>query len=360
MSRKSEVTRSKSLRAGRSAFVRTVLLALVGGTPLMAVAQDATVRPAPPAPPAPPEPPAPIARIHVGRPEGYIGIVYSGDQRVQLSLHRHNDRVVERTMLVSYAAYPAIVSVEPGSPAERAGLAAGDTVLAYNGKDVVSEPFPLYDMLRPGARLNMRVRRNGAVRNVAVTVGRRPATHVTVQVGGHPGLTMFGDVPSAEIAAEVRREVERARQQARRAIERNRRLSDREREQFRRETERAIRAAAPVPPTPPVALIPFATASISAVAGAEMTPLNDDLAGVLAVRRGVFVVRVNPGTPAAQSGLRGGDVIVFVGDSAVADLSQMRRAINAEQRRIRAARAERAIPLRIVRNKRNQRVTLRY
>jgi C-terminal processing protease CtpA/Prc len=355
MVQQSQMTHSRLFGVVRSAAAHMVLLALAAGVPLAAVAQGVAPRPpTPPAPPAPPAAPAPpIVSVHISRPEGYIGIVYSGTQRVQTSERRHDNRRVERTVLVSYTAYPAIVSVEPGSPAERAGLSAGDTVLSYNGRDVVAEPFPLHDMLRPGARLDMRVRRNGAVRNVAVTVGRRPGTHVVVQPGVHYS-------PSPEIAAEVRREVEGALAQARREMQRSRRLTNRQREEIRREADSAARARAALPtallPTPML----FTTASVSAVAGAETTPLNDDLAGVLGVRRGVFVLRVNPGTPAAQSGLRGGDVITAVGDSTVTDLSQLRRAINAEQRRIRAAQGERAISLRIVRNKRNQRLTLRY
>jgi serine protease DegQ len=45
-------------------------------------------------------------------------------------------------------------------------------------------------------------------------------------------------------------------------------------------------------------------------AGAHVIPLNDDLAQLVAVERGVFVVEVTRRSPAAQSGLRSGDVIV--------------------------------------------------
>jgi C-terminal processing protease CtpA/Prc len=326
-------------------------LVLVASVPGLVSAQGVTP-PTPPtptrpaAPPAPPKKPVSVTLSRVLRPEGYIGIVYSGEQRMQGSYRRHNDRVVEQNLLVSYARYPVIVSVEPGSPAERAGLTAGDTVLSYNGKDVVSEPFPLYDMLKPGARLNMRVRRNNAVRTVAVTVGRRPAHAAVVGVTGQ--LSMF----SPEIATEVRREMERAEAEMRKSLSGKRELTAAQRAQLERSVETAARAVAVAPMT-------FWTGAPSGVAGAEMTPLNDDLADLVGLRRGVFVVKVNPGTPADQSGLRGGDVITAVGDSTVSDVSQLRRAITAEQRRIRSRTGAREIELQIVRKHRRQKLTLR-
>ncbi|HEX6251754.1 MAG TPA: PDZ domain-containing protein [Gemmatimonadaceae bacterium] len=340
-------------RAVRRGTIAAMALALAAGIP----AQGAAQNPAPPAPPAPPVPPTPVTpqkaatvMARVSRPDGYIGIVYSGEQRMHTSEQRKNNRVVERKVLVSYAAYPVIVSVEPGSPAERAGLAAGDTVLAYNGKDVVAEPFPLYDMLKPGARLSMRVRRNNATRTVNVTVGRRPAAH-SVAVGTSGMLY----TPSPEISAEVRRELARAQAELRKVLEENSELTAEQRQQLqelmRERVEVGSRAA--------VAPLLFSRTALTGVAGAEMAPLNEDLADLVGLRRGVFVVKVNPGTPAEKSGLRGGDVITGVGDSTVNDVAQLRRAINAEQRRIRAGTGSREIPLHIVRKHRKHKLTLR-
>jgi serine protease Do len=336
----------------RRGAVGIVVLALAAGVPGSMAAQGVTpsTPPTPVTPATPSKQPAPLAPTRITRPDGYIGIVYSGDQRMQTSERRHNDRVVERKVLVSYAAYPVIVSVEPGSPAERAGLTAGDTVLSYNGKDVVSEPFPLYEMLKPGARLNMRVRRNRAVRTVAVTVGRRPAAHGgTVSVSGR----MYA--PTPDLSAEIRREMMRAEAELRKELEKHRQLTTEEKLQL----ERLARASAEAGARASVAPMVFARAALSAVAGAEMTPLNDDLADLVGLRRGVFVVKVNPGTPAEQSGLRGGDVIIAVGDSAVNDVSQLRRAITAEQRRLRSASGSREITLHIVRKHRKQKVALK-
>jgi S1-C subfamily serine protease len=305
--------------------------------------------------------------VQIARPDGYMGIVYSGSRRVQASVHRKDGDVVEQRILVSYASYPAIVSVEPGSPAARAGLSAGDTVLSYNGHDLVKQPFPLYEMLKPGERLNLRVRRNGRVRNVAVTVGRRPGCCATAQVAPY--------VTSPQVSEQVRREIERAREIARKELAHNRELTDAQRAELERLTREAavaragaegrvlVRGAAPVAPAaprPPATPVVFTASNLAAVAGAEMTPMNEDLADLVGVQRGVFVVRVNPGTPAEQSGLRGGDVIVSVGDSAVTDVAQLRRAINAEQRRVRSAGAAREIPLEIVRKQKKQSVVLKF
>ena len=349
MRQQSNALQSDFLHAVRRGAVATMALAFAAGVPVQGIAQ--ATPPTPPTPPTPVTPPkAPTTVASVSRPAGYIGIVYSGEQRMHTSVQRKNNRVVERKVFVSYAAYPVIVSVEPGSPAERAGLAAGDTVLSYNGKDVVAEPFPLYDMLKPGARLNMRVRRNNSTRTVAVTVGRRPAAH-SVAVG-YSGMLY---TPSPEISAEVRRELARAQAELRKVLEENSELTAQQRE----ELQRLMRESVEVGTRTAVAPLLFSRTALAGVAGAEMAALNEDLADLVGLRRGVFVVKVNPGTPAEKSGLRGGDVITAVGDNTVNDVSQLRRAINAEQRRIRTGAGSREIALHIVRKHRKQKLTLR-
>jgi serine protease Do len=293
------------------------------------------------------------AEVVVRKPEGYLGITFSGDHRVELNGSR---------LVVSYDRYPTILSVEPGSPAGRAGLLAGDTILAFNSSDVTADPFPLYDMLKPGTRLGVRVRRNGAVRNAIVNVGRRPGAETAVYA------YRYEDPTPPDIAEEVRREVERAHAEARRETERARRQQEREQAQTQREVQReALRAQRELErtqrdlsrtaATPPIV---YSLLANNAVAGAQVTPLNDDLADLVGVRRGVFVVCVNPNTPADRMGLRGGDVITAVGDSVVADIAQLRRAIQGEQRRARSERTERATRFQVVRKHRSQKLTLRW
>ena len=63
-----------------------------------------------------------------------------------------------------------------------------------------------------------------------------------------------------------------------------------------------------------------------ALAGANLTELNDELAEYFEADEGVLVTRVEEGTPAARAGLRGGDVIVGVNGVDVQDLDDVRRA----------------------------------
>jgi len=104
---------------------------------------------------------------------------------------------------------PVIGQVLPGRPAERAGIAVGDTILTING-DSVRQWYDLVDRIRgsAGVPLALAVRGGGAVREVTVTpeaeaeaapgggtvevgkVGAGP--HITVVSRPYPGIRAFG------------------------------------------------------------------------------------------------------------------------------------------------------------------------
>ncbi len=76
-----------------------------------------------------------------------------------------------------------VSSVEKGSPAEKAGVDAGDVILKFGGKDVnSSEDLPrLVGSTKPGAKAVIQLMRNKAVRDVTVVVGEMPDEARTAQ-----------------------------------------------------------------------------------------------------------------------------------------------------------------------------------
>jgi serine protease Do len=70
-----------------------------------------------------------------------------------------------------------VVSVEPGSPAEKAGLQVGDVILEYNGKRI-EEPNVLPRLVggtKPGEQAKLEVLRKGERQTLSATVGETPA-----------------------------------------------------------------------------------------------------------------------------------------------------------------------------------------
>ncbi len=81
-----------------------------------------------------------------------------------------------------------VVQVEPGSPAEKAGLQIGDVILGYNGK-TIDEPNMLPRLVgttKPGEQAKIEISRNGARRTLNATVGELQASAETAAAGKPP------------------------------------------------------------------------------------------------------------------------------------------------------------------------------
>ena len=230
-------------------------------------------------------------------PQGWLGVSLSADfQEVQDGSKR----------VWKFRGYPVVEGVEPDSPAERAGMEAGDQVIAINGRSVETGIEPLTVVLRPGNRLPVRVLRDGQLRDITVLVEQRPAGFAAMMESPAapeaPGAPSAPRAPSAPPAPSA-----------------------------------PVAPMAPLPPLPPF------DGDIGGVAGAELRRVGD-LKDYFGVSDGVLVLHVAPETPAQRSGLRDGDVIVAAGGEAITSLRTLQRALerHADARRL---------PLKVVRKR---------
>jgi serine protease Do len=221
--------------------------------------------------------------------------------------------------------HPEIVSVDPSSPAERAGIRQGDVLLAYDGQDVRRE-IAMNRLLQPGrtVRVRLRVRRdNNDVREVPVKVA--PARDVATR-------QWVAAVPGPRVR--------------------------------RPSTPRSRPATEPYTMIVPDGADPVvigarsATASplvvqrLIGLAGARMETITPGLAEAIGVDRGVLVIAVAPGVPAQESGLMDGDVILKADGRQISNVYELRRAL--------ADSDEKSVKLDVVRKGKVRQVTLRW
>ncbi len=217
--------------------------------------------------------------------------------------------------------YPVIESIDPGSPAEKAGLQAGDILIAINSQDLRANPIPNTSLLVPGNRVLFRYVRDNVTRNTNILVELRPPG-----TSGHTRYSVIGPAPERLEAARGSRTQVRLRERA--------------------------AAGSPLPHVTVPIIFGAGSPSIS-IAGAELTQLNDGLREILKFGgEGVFVINVVTGTPAGQAGLRSGDVIVRAEREIVHNPGEIIR--------IMRNTTANAMMLQILRNQKARTVTLRW
>ena len=250
-------------------------------------------------------------------PKGWIGINAQGPRRIDWGSEGYT---------VQYFDYPAIISVDPESPAKRAGILPGDVLLAYDGVDVKGHPFDLNQMLIPDKKLLVAVRHDGEQKEYTLTVAQAPVTtwERGLEPGGRGGQVYVSRVgPGDGLRSDV---------------------------------------ILSVPGSGPKAgprgggfTVPMRTFFLSSngAFGAVLSTVSPELAKTLKLEPGVLVNDVTDETPASTSGLRPGDVIVNVGGQSVATLQAL-------QETLKMRIADRTIVLEVVRDKKPRKVTVNW
>lgn len=240
---------------------------------------------------------------------GYLGLSFDGPNVDEL---RDGERIIR------FLDYPRIALVEPSSPAERAGIAEGDTLLALNGSDVRGRAISLTKLLVPDRRVDVRVRRDGSARDFRVTIVEAPG-YVMTRMAPMPPMPAM---PPTRV--------------------------------------RVFSSEEPMPPTPAVAATPapvpgvaFAWVTLDGVAGARLESVSEGLGRALGTKYGVLVLRAAPGSPAFESGLRDGDVILRADGDTVRSVRELRVALQ-------DADSETGVKLVVLRERKQREVTLRW
>ena len=187
-----------------------------------------------------------------------------------------------------------VQDVQEGTPAARAGLRSGDIIASFDGERVRG--------VRHFSRLVLETPPGRTVSSVIVRGTERQTIQMTPEAGRQGAF--FPDV-----GREIGREIERGM----RAIPRDFDF------EFPNRTSRAR-------------------------LGVTLTPLTDQLASYFGVKDGALVSAVEPDSPAAQAGVRAGDVITAIGGRTVGDVADVMAGI-------REAAPGSALEIRVVRDK---------
>src|SRR5262249_38226148 len=96
--------------------------------------------------------------IVVGDPDGFRQFAFPAKGWIGLTTAGvHNDVERQDAHFVQYLDYPPIVAVERKGPAQLAGVLPGDTLVAYDGVDVVTTPINMTQLLTPEKKLTLTV-----------------------------------------------------------------------------------------------------------------------------------------------------------------------------------------------------------
>jgi hypothetical protein len=216
--------------------------------------------------------------IHAARPLGWIGFWADAP---------HAERMDGDGHYIRYFSYPAIVSVEPNSPAERAGIVAGDVLVAYNGADVRDHEINLSRLLVPERRITVTVKREGESKDYGMVVAKAPQDFIRRRIEIIGDSSFLRDAPGIPGMPGMPDDMPR------------------------RVMIRPGRPEAPMQSWQgPMLMLPGR--GVAQVWGASLATIDTNLAAVLDVKGGVLVTSVGSETPASRGQLQSGDIIVKV------------------------------------------------
>jgi S1-C subfamily serine protease len=265
--------------------------------------------------------------------DAYVGVHLLGGKIPGVS--------VEVLRAAGFAPYPAIVGVDGASPAARAGLTVGDTIIKVNGQDLHFQEFEQF-ITKPGDKLQLRVVKAGRERDVQVELGANKTRATCDMVFGGNVHRFFRADSAASLAFNVAPvHISRDSGGIRIAV-------------FHSDSAgftRTIRITTSHP-----TMAPFAPSlgqrTLQPYLGATLAKASSGYLERAGAASGLMVFNVGPNTFAARGGLRVGDIVVRVGKMPVPDIEEFNKAT------IAAEKAGRTVVFEIVREGKLQTLSL--
>ena len=276
----------------------------------------------------------------VRKPEGWLGVATTGFQL----LERQSDGL----QVVRFLEPPVVASVDPGSPADRVGVRAGDVLLEMGGQRLLpNERLIFSELLRPGERILVKLQRGDDVVTVSPVV--EPAPEATVAPCAWVDFgTAYALRPTA--AQGPRIVITKAPDGTPRYSYANARV---------RKDSTGVVVATTTAPMPASGngvyagpMAQFFTGGTNVLTGLQLVPLSSEASRTLGVTHGILVNQALPGTPGRQAGLRGGDILLSADSQDLRSIGVLQRVLNRS--------ADRKVTLVIFRERKKETVQLRW
>ena len=271
----------------------------------------------------------------VRMPEGWLGVATTG---VQLQDKRSDGRT-----FIRFLEPPVIASVDPGSPADRVGVRAGDVLVEIGGYRVLGSNIVFAELLRPGKEITLKLRRGDETVTLVPTVQPAPDVTTTPCALVDPATAFVVAPTPAQAPSFVRVETGPSGEKK---YSYSFATARRDSSAVARAVPSAVGAVYAGP------MVGLFGGGANSLAGVQLIALSTESSRALGVANGILVNQVLPGTPGYEAGLQGGDILVSADSVELRSIRQLQTVLNRA--------ADRAVTLVIVRDKKRETVQLRW
>jgi len=274
--------------------------------------------------------------LEVKKPEGWFGVVTTGATM--------RDRREDGTTVTRFLESPIVASVDPGSPADRAGVRSGDVLMEIGGRQLLRENVVFAELLRPGERIVVKLQRGSDVVTVLPVIEPLPEVTVTPCTWVDAGVAYVVAPMPAQMPVRVRAGTTAQGGQEYAYVY----------ERPRKDSGATVATTAPVPVAGTVYAGPMAqifSAGGNVLAGLQLVPISTESSRALGISQGILVNQVLPG-PGREAGLRSGDILVSADSQDLRSMDVLRRVINRA--------TDRSVTIVVVRDKKRETVQLKW